>query len=154
MCARLVCHTDRARLSYLCQVSCCNCRRSTGVRGEHGQLIPAAILSGGVGRPARPTCTRIPRCTGAKTAADVTEKFRTVRETVRRSAPSNPTTKKSARYYKFYRIIDPWQNGTRPGRYRLTNELLPRPDLMRCEHEKLRANGTVCIGLYVSQDGS
>lgn len=37
---------QRHSLSYLCQVSCCNSRRSTGIqRGEHGQLIPATTLS-------------------------------------------------------------------------------------------------------------
>lgn len=75
----------RRSLSYLCQVSCCNSRRSTGIqRGEHGQLIPATTLSSGlVGHRRRASayaCIRVGvRARGAaKTFDDVTEKFRRV----------------------------------------------------------------------------
>lgn len=93
VCAALLQQRRRRRrrhsLSYLCQVSCCNSRRSTGIqRGEHGQLIPAATLSSRlVGHRRRasahytcmhvsaPGCVRVCERT-AKTPDYVTEKFR------------------------------------------------------------------------------
>ena len=107
--ARLACQTDRARLSYLCQVSCCNCRRSTGVRVAEStanwyrpQFCPARCRTTGTTDLHAHTAALHRR---KNSAADVTEKFRPYRapEAIRRSAPPNLSY---GRTCTFHRLIE------------------------------------------------